>query len=102
MQKLLTTLKEDFLVAVENSGGYEPATNLSGNIIIFDNFALGEPLTIDTLYDEGGDVVNAAWLADLTFENCEIVEWVIRSATNYDIERTKYLNELLLPYFSLA
>ncbi len=102
MQKLLETLKEDFLVVTrENNAAYEPTTSLDGNIIIFDNFVLGEPLTIDTLYDEDNDdVVDAAWLADLTFENGEIVDWVIRSATAFDIERTKYLNELLLPYFT--
>ena len=99
MQKLLETLREDFLVVIgENNAVYEPATSLEGNIIIFDNFVFGEPLTIDMLYDE--DVVDTAWLADLTFENGEIVDWVIRSATASDIERTKYLNELLLPYFT--
>ena len=49
MSKLLETLREDFLVTVENNG--------------------------------------------------EIVDWVIRSATALDIERTKYLNEILSPYF---
>ena len=101
MQKLLETLKEDFLVAtVSKNAVYESATRLDGNIIIFDNEALGEPLTIGALCDEDNDVINAAWLADLTFENGEIVDWVMRSATAYDIERTKYLNELLLPYFT--
>ena len=101
MQKLLETLKEDFLVVtVSKNAVYESATRLDGNIIIFDNEALGEPLTIGALYDEDNAVINAAWLADLTFENGEIVDWVIRSATASDIERTKYLNELLLPYFT--
>lgn len=99
MQKLLETLREDFLVVIgENNTVYEPATSLDGNIIIFDNFVFGEPLTIDMLYDE--DVVDTTWLADLTFENGKIVDWVIRSATAFDIERTKYLNELLSPYFT--
>ena len=97
MQKLLEALKEDFLVTVENKAVYQQATSLDGNIIIFDNELLGEPLTIDMLNDE--DNVDAAWLADLNFENGEIVDWVIRSATALDIERTKYLNEILSPYF---
>ena len=105
MQKLLETLKEDFLVVtVSKNAVYEPAARLDGNIIIFDNEVLGEPLTIGALYDEDNAVIDAvidaAWLADLTFENGEIVDWVIRSATASDIERTKYLNELLLPYFT--
>ena len=87
MSKLLETLREDFLITVENNG----------DIIIFDNELLGEPLTIDMLNDE--DNVDAAWLADLNFENGEIVDWVIRSATALDIERTKYLNEILSPTF---
>ena len=87
MQKLLETLREDFLVTVENNG----------DIIIFDNELLGEPLTIDTLNNE--DSIDVAWLADLNFENGEIVDWTIRSATALDIERTKYLNEILSPYF---
>ena len=97
MQKLLEALKEDFLVTVENKAVYQQASSLDGNIIIFDNELLGEPLTIDMLNDE--DNVDAAWLADLNFENGEIVDWVIRSATALDIERTKYLNEILSPYF---
>ena len=67
MSKLLETLREDFLVTVENNGDYQQATSLDGDIIIFDNG--------------------------------EIVDWVIRSATALDIERTKYLNEILSPYF---
>ena len=98
MQKLLETLREDFLVTVENNGDYQQATSLDGDIIIFDNELLGEPLTIDALNNEY-DVVDAAWLADLNFESGEIVDWVIRSATALDIERTKYLNEILSPYF---
>ena len=97
MPKLLETLREDFLVTVENNGDYQQATSLGGDIIIFDNELLGKPLTIDMLNDE--DNVDAAWLADLNFENDEIVDWVIRSATALDIERTKYLNEILSPYF---
>ena len=97
MPKLLETLREDFLVTVEYSGDYQQATSLNGDIIIFDNELLGEPLTIDMLNDE--ESVDAAWLADLNFENGEIVGWVIRSATALDIERTKYLNEILSPYF---
>lgn len=97
MSKLLETLREDFLVTVENNGDYQQATSLDGDIIIFDNELLGKPLTIDMLNDE--DNVDAAWLADLNFENCEMVDWVIRSATALDIERTKYLNEILSPYF---
>ena len=97
MQKLLEALKEDFLVTVENKAVYQQASSLDGNIIIFDNELPGEPLTIDMLNDE--DNVDAAWLADLNFENGEIVDWVIRSATALDIERTKYLNEILSPYF---
>ena len=104
MKKLLEILREDFLVTVENNGDYQQATSLDGDIIIFDNEVLGEPLTIGALYDEDNAVIDAvidaAWLADLTFENGEIVDWVIRSATASDIERTKYLNELLLPYFT--
>ena len=97
MKKLLETLREDFLVTVENNGDYQQVTSLDGDIIILDNELLGEPLTIDMLNDE--DNVDAAWLADLKFENGEIVDWVIRSATALDIERTKYLNEILSPYF---
>ena len=97
MQKLLETLREDFLVTVENNGDYQQATNLDGDIIIFDNELLGEPLTVDMLNNE--DNVSAVWLADLNFENGEIVDWVIRSATALDIERTKYLNEILSSYF---
>ena len=97
MQKLLETFREDFLVTVENNGDYQQATSLDGDIIIFDNELLGEPLTIDTLNDE--DNVDAAWLADLNFENGKIVDWVIRSTTALDFERTKYLDELLTPYF---
>ena len=97
MQKLLETLREDFLVTVENNGDYQQATSLDGDIIIFDNELLGEPLTIDILNDE--DNVDAAWLADLNFENGKIVDWVIRSTTALDFERTKYLDELLTPYF---
>lgn len=97
MQKLLETLREDFLVTVENNGDYQQATSLVGDIIIFDNELLGKPLTIDMLNDE--DNVDAAWLADLKFENGEIVDWVIRSASALDIDRTKYLNEILSPYF---
>ena len=97
MSKLLETLREDFLVTVENNGDYQQATSLDGDIIIFDNELLGEPLTIDLLNDE--DNVDAAWLADLNFENGKIVDWVIRSTTALDIERTKYLDELLTPYF---
>ena len=52
------------------------------------------------LYDEDNDIVDVAWLADLTIENGEVVDWVIRSATAADIERTKYLNEILAPYFT--
>ena len=96
MSKLLETLREDFLVTVENNGDYQQATSLDGDIIIFNNELLGKPLTIDMLND---DIVEAAWLADLNFENGEIVDWVIRSATAFDIERTKYLNEILSPYF---
>ena len=92
MKKLLETLREDFLVTVENNGDYQQATSLDGDIIIFDNELLGKPFTIDMLND---DIVDAAWLADLNFENGEIVDWVIRSATARDIERTKYLNEIL-------
>ena len=98
MSKLLETLREDFLVTVENNGDYQQVTSLDGDIIIFDNELLGEPLTIDMLNDED-NVVDAAWLADLNFENGEIVDWVIRSTTALDIERTKYLNEILSPYF---
>ena len=97
MPKLLETLREDFLVTVENSGDYQQATSLNGDIIIFDNESLGKPLSIDMLNDE--ENVDAAWLADLNFENGEIVDWTIRSATALDIERTKYLNEILSPYF---
>ena len=97
MSKLLETLREDFLVTVENNGDYQQATSLDGDIIIFDNELLGEPLTIDMLNDE--DNVDAAWLADLNFENGKIVDWVIRSTTALDFERTKYLDELLTPYF---
>ena len=97
MSKLLETLREDFLVTVENNGDYQQATSLVGDIIIFDNELLGEPLTIDILNDE--DSVDAAWLADLNFENGEMVDWVIRSASALDIDRTKYLNEILSPYF---
>ena len=97
MQKLLEALREDFLVTVENNGDYQQATSLDGDIIIFDNELLGEPLTIDMLNDE--DNVDAAWLADLNFENGKIVDWVIRSTTALDFERTKYLDELLTPYF---
>ena len=96
MLKLLETLREDFLVTVENNGDYQQATSLDGDIIIFNNELLGKPLTIDMLND---DIVEAAWLADLNFENSEIVGWVIRSATALDIERTRYLNEILSPYF---
>ena len=95
MKKLLETLREDFLVTVENNGDYQQATSLVGDIIIFDNELLGEPLTIDMLNDE--DSVDAAWLADLNFENGEMVDWVIRSASALDIDRTKYLNEILSP-----
>ena len=97
MPKLLETLREYFLVTVENNGDYQQATSLNGDIIIFDNELLGKPLTIDTLNDEYN--FDAAWLVDLNFENGEIVDWVIRSATALDIERTKYLNEILSPYF---
>ena len=97
MQKLLEALKEDFLVTVENNSDYQQATNLDGDIIIFDNELLGEPLTIDLLKDDDG-MVDASWLAYLTFENGKIVNWVIRSTTALDFERTKYLNELLAPY----
>ena len=97
MQKLLEALKEDFLVTVENNGDYQQATSL-GDIIIFDNELLGEPLTIDMLNDEDG-IIDASWLAYLTFENGKIIDWVIRSTTTFDFERTKYLNELLAPYF---
>ena len=97
MPKLLEILREDFLITVENNGDYQQVTSLDGDIIIFDNELLGEPLTIDMLNDE--DNVDAAWLADLNFENGEIVDWVIRSATALDIERAKYLNEVLSPYF---
>ena len=100
MQKLLEVLKEDFLVVTEKNAVYQPVTSIDGDIIIFDNFVLDEPLTIDMLCDEDDDVINVAWLADLTIENCEIVDWVIRSATAADIERTKYLNEILAPYFT--
>ena len=96
MSKLLETLREDFLVTVENNGDYQQVTSLDGDIIIFDNELLGKPLTIDMLND---DIVDAAWLADLNFENGEIVDWVIRSTTALDVERTKYLNEILSPYF---
>ena len=75
-------------------------TSLDGEIIIFDNFVLGEHLTIDILNDEDDAIVDVVWLADLTVENGEIVDWVIRSATAVDIERTKYLNEILAPYFT--
>ena len=51
------------------------------------------------LNDEDGDIIDASWLAYLTFENGKIVDWVIRSATAIDFERTKYLDELLTPYF---
>ena len=97
MKKLLETLREDFLVTVENNGDYQQATSPDGDIIIFDNELLGKPLTIGMLNDD--DIVDAAWLADLNFENGEIVDWVIRSATAFDIERTKYLNEILSSYF---
>ena len=97
MSKLLETLREDFLVTVENNGDYQQVTSFDGDIIIFDNELLGKPLTIDMLDDEYN--VAAAWLADLNFENGEMVDWVIRSATALDIERTKYLNEILSPYF---
>ena len=101
MQKLLEVLKEDFLVVTRKKNDiYQPVTSLDGDIIIFDNFVLGEPLTIDMLYDEDNDIVDVAWLADLTIENGEVVDWVIRSATAADIERTKYLNEILAPYFT--
>ena len=99
MPKLLETLREDFLVTVENNGVFQQATNLDGDIIIFDNELLDKPLTIDMLNDDIVDIVDAAWLADLNFENGEIVDWVIRSATALDIERAKYLNEILSPYF---
>ena len=99
MQKLLEALKEDFLVTVENNGDYQQATSLDGDIIIFDNELLGEPLTIDLLKDDDG-MVDASWLAYLTFENGKIVDWVIRSTTALDFERTKYLNELLAPYIA--
>ena len=99
MQKLLEALKEDFLVTVENNSDYQQATSLDGDIIIFDNELLGEPLTIDLLKDDDG-MVDASWLAYLTFENGKIADWVIRSATALDFERTKYLNELLAPYFA--
>ena len=52
------------------------------------------------LNDEDGDIIDASWLAYLTFENGKIVDWVIRSATALDFERTKYLDELLTPYFA--
>ena len=97
MSKLLETLREDFLVTVENNGDYQQATSLVGDIIIFDNESLGKPLTIDMLNDD--ENVDAAWLADLNFENGEIVDWAIRSASALDIDRTKYLNEILSPYF---
>ena len=97
MQKLLEALKEDFLVTVENNSDYQQATSLDGDIIIFDNELLGEPLTIDMLNED--DIIDASWLAYLTFENGKIVGWVIRSTTALDFERTKYLNELLAPYF---
>ena len=100
MQKLLEALKEDFLVTVENNGDYQQATSLGDDIIIFDNELLGEPLTIDTLNDEDDGIIEASWLAYLTFENGKIIDWVIRSATALDFERTKYLNELLAPYFA--
>ena len=93
MQKLLEVLKEDFLVTVENNGDYQQATSLDGDIIIFDNELLGEPLAIDMLNEDG--IIDASWLAYLTFENGKIVDWVIRSTTALDFERTKYLNELL-------
>ena len=99
MQKLLEALKEDFLVTVENNSDYQQVTSLDGDIIIFDNELLGEPLTIDLLKDDDG-MVDASWLAYLTFENGKIADWVIRSATALDFERTKYLNELLAPYFA--
>ena len=98
MQKLLEALKEDFLVTVENNSDYQQATSLDGDIIIFDNELLGEPLTIDMLNED--DIIDASWLAYLTFENGKIVGWVIRSTTAFDFERTKYLNELLVPYFA--
>ena len=41
MQKLLETLREDFLVTVEYNGDYQQATSLDGDIIIFDNELLG-------------------------------------------------------------
>ena len=97
MQKLLEALKEDFLVTVENNSDYQQATSLDGDIIIFDNELLGEPLTIDMLNED--DIIDASWLAYFTFENGKIVDWVIRSTTALDFERTKYLNELLAPYF---
>ena len=100
MQKLLEALKEDFLVTVENNSDYQQATSLEGDIIIFDNELLGEPLTIDILNDTDDGIIDASWLAYLTFENCKIVGWVIRSTTALDFERTKYLNELLAPYFA--
>ena len=100
MQKLLEALKEDFLVTVENNGDYQQATSLGDDIIIFDNELLGEPLTIDTLNDEDDGIIEASWLAYLTFENGKIISWVIRSTTTFDFERTKYLNELLAPYFA--
>ena len=87
MQKLLEALKEDFLVTVENNGDYQQATSLDGDII-----------TIDMLNDEDDGIIDASWLAYLTFENGKIVNWVIRSTTALDFERTKYLNELLAPY----
>ena len=98
MQKLLEALKEDFLVTVENNGDYQQATSLDGDIIIFDNELLGEHLTIDILNED--DIIDASWLAYFTFENGKIVDWVIRSTTTLDFERTKYLNELLAPYFA--
>ena len=97
MQKLLEVLNEDFLVTVENNSDYQQATSLDGDIIIFDNELLGEHLTIEILNDDDG-IIDASWLAYLTFENGKIAEWVIRSATALDFERTKYLNELLAPY----
>ena len=100
MQKLLKAIKEDFLVTVENKAAYQQATSLDGNIIIFDNELLGEPLTVDMLNDEDDGIIDASWLAHLTFENGKIVDWVIRSSTALDFERTKYLDEILTPYFA--
>ena len=99
MQKLLEALKEDFLVTVENNGDYQQATSIDGVIIIFYNELLGVLLTIDILNVDDG-IIDASWLAYLTFENGKIVDWVIRSTTALDFERTKYLNELLAPYIA--